>query len=65
MISFTILLVMAIVLVIGVLLFATVIGGLSIVIFGDAIICAAIITVIVLIVKKIQKKIQERKGSVS
>lgn len=65
MISFTILLVMAIVLVIGVLLFATVIGGLSIVIFGDAIICVAIITVIVLIVKKIQKKIQERKGSVS
>lgn len=56
MITFIILLIAAVVLAIGILLFTAVVGGSIIVVFGDAIFCAGIIYAIVLIVKKIQEK---------
>lgn len=56
MITFSILIIAALVLAIGAILFTVVIGGSLIVVFGDAIFCVGLIYAIVLIVRKILEK---------
>ena len=56
MITFTILLITALVLIVGLILFTIVIGGASIMVFGDALICVGLIYLIVMAVNKIKEK---------